>query len=82
MKAVCIAGKGGRGVELSFRARISHTAGAYAALLLAAQAGAALCAALMHAVWPQLVQSGWGVWLVTDIPPVSYTHLDVYKRQG
>ncbi len=68
MKAVCIAGKGGRGVELSFRARISHTAGAYAALLLAAQAGAALCAALMRAVWPQLVQSGWGVWLATDIP--------------
>lgn len=38
------------------------------ALLLAAQAGAALCAALMRAVWPQLVQSGWGVWLATDIP--------------
>ena len=25
-------------------------------------------AALLRAVWPQLVQSGWGVWLVTDIP--------------
>lgn len=61
-------GRGAPGVELSFRARVSRTAGAYAALLLATQVGAVLCAALLRAVWPQLVQSGWGVWLVTDIP--------------
>ena len=54
-------GKGAPGVELSFRARVSRTAGAYAALLLATQVGAVLCAALLRAVWPQLVQSGWGV---------------------
>lgn len=55
-------------MELSFRARISRTAGAYAALVLAVQAGALAVAVVLRAGWPQLLQNGWGVWLATDIP--------------
>ena len=67
--AACMAGKGGRGVELSFRARISHTAGGVCRAAAGRTGGRrTVRRANARAVWPQLVQSDWGVWLATDIP--------------